>query len=176
MNHKPVPTGVERCLGHDEIIVSKTDPRGRITYVNKVFLTISGYSEEEAIGRPHSFVRHPEMPRSVFKLLWETILDGNEIFAYVVNLCKNGDHYWVLAHVTPTFADDDSIVGFHSNRRAPSRVFLPQVIELYARLIAEEQRHSRAQESTLASTKLLQDIISKDFRSYDEYIHSIVGA
>jgi PAS domain S-box len=96
-------TGVERTFGTDEIIVSKTDPKGRIIYANEVFLRLAGYAESEIIGQPHSIIRHPDMPRCVFKLLWDTVQSGNEIFAYVVNRSKNGDHYWVLAHVTPTF-------------------------------------------------------------------------
>ncbi len=68
-----------------------------------MFLTIAGYTEREVLGQPHSMIRHPDMPRGVFALLWETIASGSEIFAYVVNLAKNGDHYWVFAHVTPTF-------------------------------------------------------------------------
>jgi hypothetical protein len=64
-------------------------------------------------------VRHPRMPRCVFKLLWETIQSGQDIFAYVCNLARNGDHYWVYAHVTPTFDEKGSIIGYHSNRRAP---------------------------------------------------------
>ena len=88
-------TGVERHLAPHDIVVSKTDIKGRITYANQVFLDIAGYVEKEVIGRPHNIVRHPEMPRAVFKLLWDTISQGNEIFAYVVNRAKNGDHYWV---------------------------------------------------------------------------------
>ena len=97
------PTGRERVFGEDEIIVSKTDLQGRITYANSVFLRVAGYAEEDVLGQPHSMIRHPGMPRAVFKLLWETIAGGREIFAYVKNLARDGDHYWVFAHVTPSF-------------------------------------------------------------------------
>jgi PAS domain S-box-containing protein len=117
---RPTPTGRERTFDDEEIIVSKTDLSGRITYANDVFLRISGYTEAEVIGQPHSLIRHPDMPRSVFNLLWKTIGAGQEIFAYVVNMAKNGDHYWVLAHVTPTFGPAGDIIGFHSNRRTRS--------------------------------------------------------
>lgn len=176
MSNRPNPTGVERFLGDEEIIVSKTDPKGKITYVNKIFQTISGYTEDETLGRPHNFVRHPDMPRCIFRLLWETIQQGNEIFAYVVNLCSNGDHYWVLAHVTPTFSENKSIIGFHSNRRAPARQYLPKVISLYDQLVAEEKRHANIQDGIRASSNLLMQMIKKDFQSYDEFIHSIDGA
>ena len=97
------PTGVERFFPEDEVIVSKTDFKGRITYANETFLNIAGFTEDEILGQPHSIIRHPDMPRCVFKLLWDTIKARSEIFAYVLNMAKNGDHYWVFAHVTPTF-------------------------------------------------------------------------
>lgn len=114
-------TGVEKSFGKDEIIVSKTDLKGRITYVNRVFMSVAGYEEDELLGEPHSLIRHPDMPRCVFKLLWDTIQAKNEIFAYVINRCKNGDHYWVHAHVTPNFDAQGAVVGYHSNRRVPDR-------------------------------------------------------
>ncbi len=96
-----VPTNREVFFGENEIIVSKTDTTGRITYANDVFLAISGYTETETLAQPHSFIRHPDMPRCVYRLLWEAIQSKNEIFAYVKNMTKTGDHYWALAHVTP---------------------------------------------------------------------------
>ena len=81
-------TGVERTFPEDEFIVSKTDTKGRITYANDVFLKISGFTEDEIVGQPHSIIRNPEMPRCVFKLLWDTIGSGNEIFAYPPACCK----------------------------------------------------------------------------------------
>ena len=93
------PTGRERMFGEDEIIVSKTDLQGKITYANSVFLRVVGYAEEDVLGQPHSMIRHPGMPRAVFKLLWETIAGGREIFAYVKNMARDGDHYSVFAHV-----------------------------------------------------------------------------
>ncbi len=118
---RPVPTGVECFFRNDEIIVSKTDPRGIVTYANDVFIRVSGYTEEQLLGKPHNLIRHPDMPRSVFHLLWRRIQAGNEIFAYVKNMARNGDHYWVHAHVTPTFDASGRIVNFHSNRRVPDR-------------------------------------------------------
>jgi PAS domain S-box-containing protein len=88
----PTPTGQEVRFPETGLIVSKTDLRGVITYANELFTEVCGYHEDELLGRPHSIIRHPEMPRCVFKLLWDTIQDGHEIFAFVVNLCKSGDH------------------------------------------------------------------------------------
>ena len=94
-------TGREVRFDEEELIVSKTDAQGRITYCNDVFIRISGYTERELLGAPHSLIRHPDMPRAVFKLLWDTIASGEECFAYVVNRAKSGDHYLVRAHLTP---------------------------------------------------------------------------
>lgn len=170
---KVVPTGREQRLKDDEIIVSKTDPKGKITYINETFLEISGFDEEEVLGQPHSFIRHPEMPRAVFKLLWDTIQTGQEIFAYVINLCKNGDHYWVFAHVTPTFSLNGEIVGFHSNRRAPDPKPLATIQKLYQLLLQEEARHPDSRRGLEASFELLTQALSDKHLAYEEFIHSI---
>lgn len=165
-------TGREVRLGENEIIVSKTDPRGILTYANRVFLDISGYTEAEVMGKPHSVIRHPHMPRCVFKLLWDTISSGHEIFAYVMNRCKNGDHYWVLAHVTPSRDDRGGIMGYHSNRRAPKRSALEIIQPLYRELRQiEETAGGRA--GLEASTKMLMDRIAAKGLDYPAFILSI---
>lgn len=165
----PRPTGVERRFGEEEIIVSKTDPKGRITYANDVFLRVSGYRANEVIGKPHSFVRHPDMPRSVFHLLWSTIQSGEEIFAYVVNLAKNGDHYWVFAHVTPTFDERGQIAGFHSNRRSPDRPSVEKIRSIYSELCEEERRFQDRREGIAAATRKLQAMLEAQHLSYGEF-------
>ncbi len=167
------PTGTERTFGEEEIIVSKTDLKGRLTYANRVFLEIANYEEKEVLGQPHSMIRHPDMPRCVFQLLWDTLQSGKEIFAYVINMAKNGDHYWVLAHVTPTFDSDGNVVGYHSNRRVPDRSALEKVKDLYAKLLAEEERHSDRKEGMLASTNMLMQLLEKQNIEYDEFALSL---
>jgi PAS domain S-box-containing protein len=167
------PTGIERRLGEEEIIVSKTDRSGRIQYINKTFLKISDFTEKEIIGQPHSVVRHPNMPRSIFKKLWDTIESGQEIFAFVCNLAKNGDHYWVYAHVTPTFGHDGSIVGYHSNRRAPDRAALSVISELYDQLLLEEKRHSDSRMGLRMASQMLDSVVTDKCSGYDEFICGI---
>lgn len=167
-------TGVERFFEENELIVSKTDLKGRLTYCNDVFLNISGYSEKECLGQPHSMIRHPDMPRSIFGLLWETIQDGREIFAYVVNRCKNGDHYWVHAHVTPSRDGSGNIVGYHSNRRVPDRRILENAIQpLYAELLAEERRHTNRKTGMAASTEMIGNLLAEHNKPYDEFIATL---
>ncbi len=145
-NDKAHVTGVEVFFEPNDIIVSKTNKQGHITYANDVFLDIAGYTEEEVLGKPHSVIRHPDMPRCIFKALWESIQGGQEIFAYVMNRAKNGDHYWVLAHVTPSVSASGEVVGYHSNRRVPNRTSLEgTIIPLYQKLLQIEAAGGRKQ-------------------------------
>lgn len=136
---RPHPTQSEKILNADEFIVSKTDIHGKILYGNKVFIKISGYDESELIGSPHSILRHPDMPKIVFKLLWDRIQNKQEIFAYVKNLCKDGSYYWVYANVTATLEPNGSIRDFHSVRRKPSAKAMGIIPELYSQLNAVER-------------------------------------
>jgi len=167
-------TGVERFFDDDEIIVSKTNLKGHITYANEVFLRLADYSEEEVLGAPHNIVRHPDMPRCIFKLLWDTIAAGNEIFAYVINRSKNGDHYWVNAHVTPSYDVNGQILGYHSNRRVPNRQVLDgTIVPLYQSLLAEEKRHANTKDGMESSFNMVLDLLKEKGVSYDELIFSL---
>ena len=166
-------TGVERTFDPDEFIVSKTDLKGRITYANKVFLHIADYTEADVLGQPHSIIRHPHMPRCVFQLLWERIQAGREIFAYVVNAAKNGDHYWVLAHVTPSFDADNKVTGFHSNRRQPSPKQIATIKPVYDALLQEERRFEDRRAGLTASAALLKKTLETKGMEYDAFVLSI---
>jgi PAS domain S-box-containing protein len=168
-----VPTGVEKIFRPDQIIVSKTDPQGRLTYVNGLFVEISGYPEHELIGRPHNVIRHPDMPRTVYRLLWERIASGQELFAYVVNLSADGGHYWVLAHVTPTFGPSGDIVGYHSNRRTASPEALARIKALYAAILTEEMRHDHTPTAIAAGQQLLESTLAETGMTYDEFVWSL---
>jgi PAS domain S-box-containing protein len=167
------PTGLERTFDEDEIIVSKTDTKGRLTYVNDVFLRVSAFAEEDLIGKPHNIIRHPDMPRAVFRLLWDTLGSGRELFAYIVNLAADGAHYWVLAHVTPTFGPGGQIVGFHSNRRTAAPGALALVQPVYAELLREEQRHGSAPEAAAAGGRMFAERLAEQGFTYDEWVWSL---
>lgn len=166
-------TGVERTFDPSEIIVSKTDLRGRITYANQVFLRVAQFEEHELLGQPHSIVRHPGMPRCVFKFLWDTIRAGQEVFAYVINRAKSGDHYWVYAHVTPTFDDKGEIISFHSSRRSPNRRAVDRIVPIYQLLCREEAKHSHPAEACRGSLPLLVDFLAKQKKTYEEFVFSL---
>ena len=167
------PTGKERTFGEDEVIVSKTDLKGKIIYGNEVFLRIAGYPESEIVGAPHSILRHPWMPRCVFKLMWDKIEAGDEIFAYVVNMAMGGDHYWVFAHVTPTFGPDGKIVGYHSNRRRPSATQIQSASGLYKTLLEIEQRAPDKKIGMEHSSEHMGSMLNAKGVSYDEFVFSV---
>ncbi|HUB24019.1 MAG TPA: PAS domain-containing protein [Tepidisphaeraceae bacterium] len=166
-------TGVERTFEPHEIIVSKTDRQGKITYANLIFVRVSQYTEEELLGAPHNIVRHPGMPRCVFKLLWDTIAGGKEIFAYVLNRAKSGDHYWVFAHITPTFDDRGQIIGYHSSRRVATQKALEKIKPIYALLLEEEKKHSTSRLSMAASGDLLNNFLAERKMSYEQFVFTL---
>ena len=167
-------TNVERTFQWNEVIVSKTDTAGRIIYANDVFIDISGYTESELLGAPHSILRHPAMPRCVFKFLWDRIAEGNEVFAYVVNRSKNGDHYWVFAHVTPSYDQSGKIIGYHSTRRVPKAEALATIKPLYDTLLGIENRAADRkiglEQSFSALVKTVGDL---GFDCYDRLVMTI---
>lgn len=167
------PTGREQPFYDDEIIVSKTDVHGKILYVNDIFARVSLYDRSELIGAPHSLIRHPEMPRAIFQLLWERIPQAHEVFAYIVNLCSNGDHYWVLAHVTATLDATGKTVGYHSTRRTARPEALEQIRPLYAQLRAVEAEHERKPEAAAAGAAALHAFLADREQSYDEFVWSL---
>ena len=115
-----------------ELFFSTTDQKGVITSCNDVFVRVSGYPAEDLLGKPHSIIRHPDMPRCVFKLLWDYLLSGKAIGAYVKNLASTGEYYWVYALVTPI---DD---GYLSIRVKPVSAYFAKVEGLYKQLLATE--------------------------------------
>ncbi len=166
-------TGRERSFPEDEIIVSKTDNKGRITYVNDVFMQVSDYSEDEVMGQAHNIVRHPRTPRCLFKLMWDKLNANEEVFVYVNNRGKAGDHYWVFAHITPNFNAAGDKVGYHSNRRVPRREVVAKLEPIYERLYQEEQRHSDPRSAMEASGRMLAELLAQGGMAYDEFILSL---
>lgn len=151
-----------------KFIVSKTDLTGRISYGNALFLSMSGYEERELIGAPHNILRHPDMPKLIFKLLWDSVQKGEEIFAYVKNKTKTGDYYWVNAHVTPSLNNDGKIIGYHSVRRKPEEKALNTMKEIYRALLDAERSGGVS-----ASQKLLDEKLLQAGKLYDEFIFTL---
>ena len=166
-------SGREKSFAENEIIVSKTDLRGVITYVNDVFIRVSGYSERQLLGAPHNIIRHPAMPRCVFKLLWDTVQNEQEIFAYVLNRSKDGTGYWVFAHVTPSYDLQHRHVGYHSNRRVPYPDALASVKEAYTTLLEEEKKHSSHRDAAEAGHALLLEMLASQQTDYVKFVFGL---
>ncbi len=126
-------TDIETPYPDGKLIVSTTDLDGTITHVNKSFVEMSGYTEEELIGAPHCILRHPDMPPAAFKDLWNTVQKGEKWQGFVKNLRKDGGFYWVKATVIPNIRKG-SVVGYTSVRRKPSRKKVEECIQLYPTL------------------------------------------
>jgi len=172
MKYHVQPTGREKLMRENDFIVSKTDLKGVITYGNRIFIEFSGYSEPELLGKPHNIIRHPDMPRGVFKFLWNTLHAEKECFAYVKNMAKDGSFYWVFANVTPSYNAAGRVEGYFSVRRAPKRAAVDALADVYQLMLAEEQR-AGARDACDASLALLTKILVDKGISYEELILSL---
>jgi len=151
-----------------EFIVSKTDLKGNITYGNETFIQMSGYHEEELLKAPHNILRHEDMPKVVFKLLWERIQFPEGIYAYVKNKTKSGDYYWVFAYVTPSYDPTGNKIGYYSVRRRPSSRAISVVEPLYRELLQIEKQNGVA-----ASLTRLNSILSEKGVTYDQFVFDL---
>lgn len=172
MKNKIAPNNREKVMRENDFIVSKTDLKGRITYGNRIFIEFSGYTEEELIGTQHNIIRHPDMPRAVFKLLWDTISQGKECFAYVKNLAKDGSFYWVFANVTPSYDEHGNIIGYLSVRRKPKASGVKVVTEVYKAMLEAEEK-AGPKDAMKVSTELLVNILNEKGLSYEELVLAI---
>ena len=133
------PTDKETILREGEFIVSKTDLKSKITYGNKYFISISGWSEEELLGTPHNILRHPDMPQCAFKMLYHLIENGEEFFGFVKNLKKDCGYYCVFANISPSFDKNGKMVVYYSVRRKPIEGFKNIIEPLYKQLLEIEK-------------------------------------
>ena len=140
---RPTPKDEEIELDPKRYLVSETDEKGIITHVNDYFVEVSGYSKEELIGQPHSILRHPDMPKVIFKLLWETIQAGQNINAVVKNLAKDGRYYWIFTEFEiRKDTDNGNIIGYHASRKGVSKHIVEIISEIYGKLLKMEELYS----------------------------------
>jgi len=129
----------EKIMGDNDFIVSKTDTKGFITYVNRIFVNMAGWSRKELIGANHNIIRHPDMPKIAFKVAWDLISSKQEFFGFVKNLRKDGGYYWVLAYITADVDLKGNIVGYTSFRKKPSRKAIETITPIYEALVNAEK-------------------------------------
>ena len=160
------PKNKEKTFASDVLLVTKTDLKGKITYANKAFMNIVEMDENKLVGAPHNLIRHPDMPKIIFKYLWSYLQNSQEIHAYVKNLCADGSYYWVMANVTPS-SFNGKVVGYHSARRKPTKEALEVIIPLYAKLLQAEKSGG-----ITASENILNNILQEKGVEYEEFILS----
>jgi PAS domain S-box-containing protein len=132
------PTDVEHEVRSVDIIVSKGDEKGDVTYANPIFFKLAGYTQSELLEKPHSLIRHPDMPKIIFKFLWNNLQSGKDVKAFVKNLTKDGGFYWVLAHVRVANNPDGSFRNYVSTRKGMSASARTVIEPLYAELLTAE--------------------------------------
>jgi PAS domain S-box-containing protein len=167
------PNNNRRKLGPNDFIVSKTDTKGRITYANRIFMDIAGFPESELLGVQHNIIRHPDMPRGVFRFMWDTLKAGDEFFGFAKNMCADGGYYWVFANITPDYDRDGKLQGYYSVRRKPPQSALDVLIPVYKEMLVIEKRSS-AKEAPDKSIAYLVDVVAQTgAKSYNSLVLSL---
>lgn len=167
--YRPIVIDEEITFSKKKFIVSKTDIKGKITFINKNFCEVSGYSEDELIGTPHNILRHPDMPRAVFYLVWKNLLSGRRISGVVKNLAKDGRYYWVIADFEPKFDNNGNIVSLTAFRRAAPDSVIEAAEELYATMLAIEKKHGMDK-----SLSYLEGYLEEHDTTYDTFIAELI--
>ena len=168
---KPVPVNEEIRLDKHKYIMSRTDTKGNIEFGNDYFFEICGYSPNELLGQPHNVIRHPDMPKVIFKMMWERLKQGKNIFAVVKNLAKDGRYYWVTTKFEiKKHPVTNSIVGYMAFRQAANTRAVDTMSKLYAELLQIE-----ANGGIEASEKYLIGYLDSKRVTYDEFIDDVIG-
>jgi len=167
---KPTPTNKEIVLDPERTILSKTDSKGIIVYASDYFMEISGYSLTELMGKPHNVIRHPDMPKVIFELLWNSIKAKQNMHAVVKNLSKDGSFYWVITDfkvdVNPA---TENIISIQARRKAVPKAILSQIEKLYKNLLEIEKNVSPE-----ASLKYFIGYLDENKMNYNEWILSLL--
>lgn len=161
----------EIILNPKKYILSKTDTKGIIEYGNDYFVEISGYREDELIGQPHNMIRHPDMPKVVFKLLWQRIQSRDNIVAVVKNLSKDGRYYWVMTEFEIKIDKiTNEITGYFAYRKAAPRKTIEKIAPLYKKLLDIEKVGG-----VEGSQKYLAALLEAENKTYDKFIDDVTG-
>ncbi len=167
---KPIPVDEEIKLVPYKTIMSKTDPKGIIEYANDYFVEVSEYKEWELMGQPHNIIRHPDMPKIIFKLLWDRLKSKQNIHAIVKNLSKSGKYYWVVTDFKWKEDEDGNIVAYYSRRKAIPESVKSFMQDFYARLRTIEEKSGME-----GSSAYLEGYLEDLGKTYDEFILDLFG-
>jgi len=172
MNRLDFPTPIDREIKLDPslIIMSKTNTKGIIEYANDYFMEICGYEEYELMGQPHNVIRHPDMPKVIFKLLWERLHKGENIHALVKNLAKDGRYYWVLTNFETKYNESGEIISYYARRKAAPENAIFTIEKLYKTLLAIEKN-----QSTEVAEKYFYGLLEEKGQTYDSFILNVLN-
>ena len=153
----------------DDVLISVTDPNGIITDANDIFVKISGYTKDELVGANHNLIRHPDMPRVMFDVVWDHIKGRENIMAVVKNLAKDGRYYWVITDFVTDVDADRNVTSYTAYRRSPKPGILKTIIPMYKALNAIEEFAGMD-----AAKHFLTDFLERRKESYDDFIESLI--
>ncbi|SEB43494.1 PAS domain S-box-containing protein [Tenacibaculum sp. MAR_2009_124] len=165
----PKPVDREIILDKDDVLISITDKRGVIEYCNEAFVESSGYEEFELVGAGHNIVRHPDMPRVIFKMMWDRIQSKKNIIAVVKNLAKTGRYYWVITDFVVKEDSKGNITGYKGIRKPASRKAIDEMIPFYKKLVEIEKETGLE-----ASEKFFKGFFDSKDTDYNSYIEDLV--
>ncbi len=166
---RPTPINEEIIIPDEEVLISVTDPKGIIIETNDIFTKISGYSDEELIGSSHNIIRHPDMPKIMFKIVWDHIMDKENVMAVVKNLAKDGRYYWVVTDFVTRVDADRNIINYTAYRRPVHDKVKQAVIPLYKALCAIEDVAGMD-----SAEKFLNNYFEDRDTNYDDMIEEII--
>lgn len=165
---RPDPINEEVILRSDKTIMSKTNSKGIIEYANDYFVEISGYKESELIGQAHNVIRHPDMPKVIFKWLWQHLEAKKNIHALVKNLTKEGKYYWVITTFEVKSDAKGNVISFFARRKAPPIKAVKIIDDLYRKILAIEKTSGIE-----VSEKYLNGFLEEKNMTYNEYITEV---
>ncbi|HIP61492.1 MAG TPA: PAS domain S-box protein [Sulfurovum sp.] len=165
-----VATNTEHEVRNIDIIVSKGNEAGDITYANPIFVKLSGYTQGELLERPHSIIRHSDMPKIVFKFLWDNLKEGKDVHAFVKNLSKDGGFYWVLAHVRVATNPDGSFRNYVSTRKGMTEGAKVIIEPLYKQLLKAEGENGDMD----LSLQVLKNFLADNGASLDTFNDAMI--
>jgi PAS domain S-box-containing protein len=166
--YRPMPIDEEIKFSKKKVIFSKTDAKGYITFANRNFCSISGYSEEELIGAPHNILRHPDMPRAIFYLVWSSLLRGEPVSGVIKNLAKSGKYYWVVAHFDVKKDKDGNIKSLTALRRSAPQHAIDIMEELYESMLNIEHRHGME-----GALSYFEAYLEEKGMNYEEFLNDL---
>lgn len=166
--YRPIAIDDEIKFSKKKFIVSKTDLKGKIIFINKNFAEISGYTEAELIGSDHNILRHPDMPRAIFFLVWQHLLAGKKVSGLVKNLAKTGQYYWVVSDFEAKKDEEGNIVALTAFRRAIDQDVIDTIEELYSTMVAIEKKHDMNK-----SLAYLDAYLEDQGMGYEEFVEKL---